>query len=316
MIGTPARFTIRALLAALFFIGVVGAFGVVLPSMAGAYALIEGPPIFSSAPGLPDGRVYEQVSPVDKNGNSAGANPLQQYDSGFGGNHHFALAAPDGNSVLFEATGPIGEASAGYNTYFVARRSSGGWTTRAVTPRAQQASPEIGGIVDTLPEYLDPSPDLSHAVFYSHSGTFAVGMPEECDSQLYLSGSDPFAPAVWLDRPAIQNPVESCGAEGGEGNNRLAQVARRISARSISRIVARCCPKTPPARRTLARVFHVKVPGVFMKIGMVCCVRRGCCPMVRLTRSARCRPLPGMVARLRSMTMGTRSRPMGRALSS
>ena len=77
MIRTPARFTIRALLAALIFTGAVAAVGVVVPAGAGAYASIEGPPVFSSAPGLPDGRVYELVSPANKNGNEAGADTAQ-----------------------------------------------------------------------------------------------------------------------------------------------------------------------------------------------------------------------------------------------
>src|SRR5579862_356826 len=71
MIRTPARFTNRALLEVLIF---TVAIGVVVPAGAGAFATIEGPPSFSSAPGLPDGRIYEQVSPANKNGNEAGAN--------------------------------------------------------------------------------------------------------------------------------------------------------------------------------------------------------------------------------------------------
>ena len=38
---------------------VFNAFAVPVPAL--AYATIEGPPKFSAAPGLPDGRVYEQV---------------------------------------------------------------------------------------------------------------------------------------------------------------------------------------------------------------------------------------------------------------
>ena len=58
MIRTPAGIIVRALLAALFFTGALVAIGVVVPAGAGAYASIEGPPVFSSAPGLPDSRVY------------------------------------------------------------------------------------------------------------------------------------------------------------------------------------------------------------------------------------------------------------------
>lgn len=43
-----------------------------LPAAAGAYATPAPENVYSSAPGLPDGRVYEQVSPADKNGNEAG----------------------------------------------------------------------------------------------------------------------------------------------------------------------------------------------------------------------------------------------------
>src|ERR1700733_2659427 len=44
-----------------------------LVGVASGFAVVEGPPVFSSAPGLPDGRVYELVSPADKNGNEAGS---------------------------------------------------------------------------------------------------------------------------------------------------------------------------------------------------------------------------------------------------
>lgn len=51
-----------------FVVSVVGLFGALVfnafavPVPALAYATIEGPPQFSDAPGLPDGRLYEQVS--------------------------------------------------------------------------------------------------------------------------------------------------------------------------------------------------------------------------------------------------------------
>ena len=116
-----------------------------VPTSASAYAILEGPPTYSSASGLPDGRVYEQVSPADKDGNQAGAGTDEESYGAGTGKERYALAAPDGDSVLFEGTGPMGETAAGYNLFFVATRSSGGWSTRSVMPSAQQSGAEIGG---------------------------------------------------------------------------------------------------------------------------------------------------------------------------
>lgn len=204
----------------------IGALAVVLPAAlpasASAYATLEGPPIYSSAPGLPDGRVYEQVSPADKNGNEAGAGTSTQGELVTAQNH-YALAAPDGNSVLFETTGPMGETASAESLFFVAQHSSGGWKTHAVMPAAQQPPAEIQGTVGAYPKGLDPSADLSHVMFVSgEKGTFATDTPPECfaggqeqkylanQAQLYLSGSDPFLPATWLLHPEIPNPSVDC----------------------------------------------------------------------------------------------------------
>jgi hypothetical protein len=176
-----------------------------LPATASAYATTEGPPVYSTAPGLPDGRVYEQVSPANKNGNQAGAGTSVEGED-IDAHEHYAFAAPDGNSVLFEATGPIGETAAGYNLYFVAskNKSAPGWATHSVIPRSQQSAAQIGGTTDGALNSLDPSSDLSHVMFESYNGEFALDMPanfKECIFQWYLSGADPLLPATWLDRP-------------------------------------------------------------------------------------------------------------------
>lgn len=183
-----------------------------VPATASAYATIEGPPIFSSASGLPDGRVYEQVSPPNKDGNQAGAGTDEQSNGPGTGQERYALAAPDGDSVLFEGTGPMGETAAAYNTYFVATRSSGGWSTRSVMPSAQQSGAELGGTAGVSASLLDPSSDLSHVMYTRRAGTWALDMPnfEECGRQPYLSGPDPFVPATWLGRPEISDPLVNC----------------------------------------------------------------------------------------------------------
>jgi hypothetical protein len=194
--------------------------GVGSPATAGAYATIAPPPIFSTAPGLPDNRVYEQVSPADKNGNDAGVNTNGTFY--YGGTAHYALAAADGNGVLFEGAGPMGETTTGYNLYFEAQRSAAGWSTRAIMPRAQESTRTIAGTLGVQPEYVDPSADLSHVMFGAREGTFATPPNAKCGSkpgeqQLYLSGPDPLLAATWLARPEISDPIEVCSGEGASG---------------------------------------------------------------------------------------------------
>jgi hypothetical protein len=215
-----------------------------LPTSASAYATTEGPPIYSTATGLPDGRIYEQVSPTDANGNEAGAGTGAVIPP-FGAAVRYSVAAASGNAVLFEATGALGEAPDSYLPYYVATKNvsgsecpdsggspNSGWCTRALLPRAQQPFSELQGSLYVSLIGVDPSPDLSHVMFRADLGTYAAGMPSECEptpevepgnrldedaSQLYLSGPDPFVPATWLERPEmISNPVVNCHGEPGE----------------------------------------------------------------------------------------------------
>jgi hypothetical protein len=201
------------------------ALSLIFSATAAAYATPEPPPIYSSAPGLPDNRVYEQVSPADKNGNQAGAT-LSAINTP--GEQHYALAAPDGNAVLFEGTGPMGETASALNSYFVASKNQGvaGWSTRAVTPAPQQRAEELGGSLYPHIQYLDPSTDLSHAMFEAREARYAAPPNAHCgphsnaqegSAQMYLAGSDPFVPAAWLERPAIEDPLENCALQGESG---------------------------------------------------------------------------------------------------
>jgi hypothetical protein len=210
-VAVPRLVVVIALLAAF------GAVGIVAPSRAVAYATIAPPPNYSTASGLPDGRVYEQVSPTDKDGNQAGAST--NIDLSFA-TAHYAVAGADGNSVLFEGSGPMGDTASGYGLYFVAERSADGWSTSGVLPRAQEQV--TAGTLDLQPEYVDPSSDLSHVMFRAYKGQFAPPPYSNCqEGGLYLSGPDPALAATWLGRPEIGDPVEDCSADvpvGGTPN--------------------------------------------------------------------------------------------------
>jgi hypothetical protein len=198
---TPRRATgLVGLLAALLCIAGSGALAV-LPASAAAFATLEGPPEFSAAPGLPDGRIYEQVSPAAKNGNQAGGS-TSLVDSG--ALNHYGIASGDGNAVLFEGTGPMGESPSGTSKWFVATKKTGepGWSTRSLLPA------ETSGGVGKTANALDPSSDLMRAMV---APVHRLVGSEGNGCLLYLIGSDPFEAATWLGRAEIGDPVEHCG---------------------------------------------------------------------------------------------------------
>ncbi len=169
-----------------------------LPATASAYATVEGPPTYSNAPGLPDGRIYELASPGDKFGNEAGGT-TSAYDTG--ANMHYGLASADGNAVLFEGTGPMGESPSGTSKWFVATKKVGepGWSTRSVTPAEQR-----GSVNDPLTE-IYPSPDLSHSMVIDS----LLPDTEGCDP-LFLTGPDPFVAGTELAQSRTPGGIETC----------------------------------------------------------------------------------------------------------
>lgn len=99
---------------------------------------------------LPDGRVYEKVSPSDKNG----------FDVLAGGGVQSAL---DGDAVTFSSYGGAfaGNASAGIFTNYLARRAAGGgWTTAGIDP---PLNPSVAVYLEGA-NYVGFSPDLSQGI--------------------------------------------------------------------------------------------------------------------------------------------------------
>ncbi|HTA14935.1 MAG TPA: hypothetical protein VK781_08770 [Solirubrobacteraceae bacterium] len=175
--------------------------GATVPVTVGADAVTGPEATFSAVPGLPDGRVYEQVSPTDKNGNSAGVF----------GEPGYSIASPDGNAVLFSGSGSMGISVSGNDRTFVARRSIGGWITTSAVPRVKEALSFLEGGIKTL----IPSSDMSHVAFSSggpYVSTSLFDDPRDSPNY-YLAGPNPFAEPIWLSQPTILNPKPGLGED-------------------------------------------------------------------------------------------------------
>jgi hypothetical protein len=181
----------------------LGVSSAVPPAFAGAFATVAPPPNFSTNSGLPDGRVYEQVSPANKHGYEAGAGVnenefgLVKYDVSPG------VAAADGNAFAYGARGAVAEiVSSGMNNTFVAQRTPQGWRSRSATARGRGLNEQVSILLQEM-NWLDFSPDLSHLA-YDLQGSDVKGAPFPSKLNLYLSGPDTLEEPVWLARPTAQ----------------------------------------------------------------------------------------------------------------
>jgi hypothetical protein len=100
--------------------------------------------VYTTASGLPDGRVYEQVSPVDKNSTDAlgGANQVQ--------------ASPSGDGVTFYSVSPFpGVAGASNFPTYLSTRGGDGWLTQGLLPVTDPGSlAHVVGLTEDLSETI------------------------------------------------------------------------------------------------------------------------------------------------------------------
>jgi hypothetical protein len=153
---------------------------------------------------LPNCRAFEQVSSVDKHGNSI--------VSFIGGRLNPAFAAPDGSALMFTSgQGPTAEHGArGMGFPEVAERSASGWITRpAINGPAPQA---VIDAVSALARYQLPSSDRRSVLFTSGS-PFVVDQPYVLSGRnggVYLGRGD----AVdWVSRPTSPNSSPANGTQ-------------------------------------------------------------------------------------------------------
>lgn len=193
----------RALKSACAVAVLVCGFCLALPGMAGAFATIEAPPTPSPSSELPDGRVYELVSPANKHGNQAGA--AVRFESQV--DAHAAVAAANGNAVAYGGSGPAGEINAsGLSNEFVAERTITGWKNRSVAARILGLNEATAVLQDGL-NWPDFSPDLKHVAYIIWRAS-AAGAPFRSDANIYLMGSDPLAEPTWLLRSVSSSVTE------------------------------------------------------------------------------------------------------------
>jgi len=157
---------------------------------------------------LPDGRAWEMVSPVEKDG--SGIEPLRNE----GG---LIQASEDGSSITYVANGPIVKEPEGnrapYPTQALATRGASGWSSQQiVTPRVKGE----GFIPGEAPEYRFFSPDLSLGLVQpdneSHEPLEQPPLsPEATEKTMYLRDT---ATGHYL--PLVTTANDTAGTKFGE----------------------------------------------------------------------------------------------------
>jgi hypothetical protein len=191
--GLSALVAGASLLCALLLLGVLAA-------TAGALATVA-PTAKPGPTGLPDGRVYEQVSPQFKNGNYYEATLVFTT---------FGLGSADGNAIVYPMSGAVGEANAGLLTEYVSRRTPGhGWQTASAVSRP------VGELnIESGPHMLIPSSDFSSFLFssaYSYAQEDIETGGGSSGVNIFL-GKDAFAEPTWLGKPLVSKPLPGQGS--------------------------------------------------------------------------------------------------------
>lgn len=191
-----------------------GVCGAVVPAV-GAFATVGSPPRQSAATGLPDGRVYEEVSPADKHGYEAGASARARVTSESSARVEVRLpgvASANGNAFAFTSSGPAADVNAsGLSDNFVAERTDGGWRSRSSVARVLKLNEETG-LLQTYIRWSDYSADLSHLVYEIDRGS-VPDAPLRSDANIYRMGPNPLEEPVWLLR-SIASPTLEQGQKG------------------------------------------------------------------------------------------------------
>jgi hypothetical protein len=160
------------------------------------------PVAVAHADALPDGRVYELVSPVDKNGAEGGTGHYGGVASPL-----YAHATADGSGLLYGVSGPLGTVRRGLQFYAVGRRGLDGWQSENPVPAGSQ---DRIFLANYSQHNVLPSSDLSR-ILWNSTNTYVPDNPSTLtgSSALYEGHAD--GTIDWLTRPLINNPVPAPG---------------------------------------------------------------------------------------------------------
>ncbi len=210
-----ARFVVLVrMMVALLVVGFVGI-------LAGSAQAAETCPNEASRQGpsvnLPECRVYEQVTPVDK------GDAVDIFGSRVGGGGELgivvadgnqAYAAEDGNAILVKTDGSFAADASASASAYVFSRGVGGWVM-SVLAQSIAASQEVGENSEFL---FDPR-DLSAVGFNDEVGTFSelLGGEESAFRSMELVGpvGGPYAPLFSLSGFAALNSEDQVEMVGG-----------------------------------------------------------------------------------------------------
>lgn len=155
---------------------------------------------------LPDGRVYEIVSPVKKNGNAAGS-------IGYGA-VHYGISSPSGDRMLYGVTGPVEGGTRGIQILAVGNRGADGW--HSFDPMAYPAGQV--NYVNYIPAALQVSTDLNRFAFNINGGDLVPGNPsspplpntaDERSGAIYVT--EPGKSISWVTKPTTSTPLPAVG---------------------------------------------------------------------------------------------------------
>lgn len=135
-----------------------------------------------------DGRAWELVSPIRKNG----------YDAP--GAEQFALSSEDGDAIIFGSSGGFGPAEASVIEYYRSGRTNDGWTTAWMNvppPAGTRLNPSAGSSVRGM------SSDGTQLILsQGNTPRLVDGAPDGQDLAVYQRHLGD-APLTWLSRPTI-----------------------------------------------------------------------------------------------------------------
>jgi DNA-binding beta-propeller fold protein YncE len=171
----------------------------------------------SSGVGLPDGRVYELVSPPIKNGNEVlQPNPVAancfECVGGINDTHFPMQSSPDGSSIVYEGGGPFAATGDGINEneYLSKRLVGGGWSGPGDPADLTPASASRNAAA--LQGYKGFSTDLSRGILYERTPSLsplaapgAAGYPNLYLTNTAAPGAEPL-PLV-TSKPPTQPPA-------------------------------------------------------------------------------------------------------------